>query len=261
MGYSTGSAARAGRRAGPARRNRSGAVRRPRPCARHDRRCRAGRPGRCVPQGAGRQRRRRRRRGASVGGAVEHVQLRRRGGPRVRTRRARGELAVGGGGRRIRRRGGGARRRRQAARSTRSRPRRGRRYRGAAPSSSCIGSTTCGAAAGSAPLRRGWAPHCRSSRCCASTWTAGWCCPSGSGRCRRRTLRWSMPSPNSSVTAGPSIVVHHVDNHDDADEIGAALTDPAAAGRVAGRDATWVRCCRCTSARGAIGVVVSTLTQ
>ena len=55
-----------------------------------------------------RQRRRRRGGGASFGRTVEHVQLRRADGPRVRPGGAGGQLAVGGDGRRLRRAGRGA---------------------------------------------------------------------------------------------------------------------------------------------------------
>ena len=104
------------------------------------------------------------------------VQAAREFGPAVR----RGEFAVGGDGRRVRRAGRGAVRRHPVRTWTPSRPPHARPCRAAMRSSSCIAWTICGAAAGSAPPRPGWVPRCRSSRCCAWTWTAGWCWLSGS---------------------------------------------------------------------------------
>ena len=170
-------------------------------------------------------------------------------GPRVRPGSARGELAVGGDGRRVRRAGRGAVGRPRVPTSTPSRPRRARPCRAGTRSSSCTGWTTCGAAAGSARRHRGWAPRCRSSRCCASTSTARLVLAQ-----RIRTVSKAHAAMVDAVAevvgraVGRTIAVHHVDNHDAADVIGAALTDAAASDRVADASPTWARCCRYTSA-------------
>ena len=103
------------------------------------------------------------------------------------------------------------------------------------PSSSSTGWTTCGAAGGSAPRRPGWAPRCRSSHCCVWTSTAGWCSTSGSARSSKAHAamvdgvaevvgerRATSSCTTWTTTTTPT-------------NMGAALTAPAAADRVAHR--------------------------
>lgn len=98
-----------------------------------------------------------------------------------------------------------------------------RRCRALTRSSLCTDWTTCGAAGGSARRRRGWARRCRPPLLCLDV----------DGRLvldqRVRTLTKAHTAMVERVAeivgeGGARIAVHHVDNHDGADEMGAALT-------------------------------------